>query len=52
MKIEREEIEKAPTEKERGTLLQHYECSYCNHREIHSVRIARLELNQVVQPST
>lgn len=52
LKIEREEIEKAPTEKERGTLLQHYECSYCNHREIHSVRIARLELNQVVQPST
>lgn len=51
LKIEREEVEKAPTEKERGVLLQHYECSYCNHREIHSVKIARLEVNQVVQPS-
>jgi hypothetical protein len=52
LKIEREEVEKAPTEKERGTLLQHYECSYCNHREIHSVRIAKVAANQIVQPST
>ena len=45
MKIEREEVEKAPTEKERGSLLQHFECSYCDHREIHSVKIAKLEIN-------
>jgi len=51
MKIDREEIEKAPTEKERGVLLQHYECSYCNHREIHSVKIAKLEMTPAVQPT-
>jgi transcription elongation factor Elf1 len=45
MKIQKEEVEKAPTEKERGSLLQHFECSYCDHREIHSVKIAKLEMN-------
>lgn len=42
MKIEDEEIEKSPTETERGLLLQHYHCSYCEHREIHEVRLAKL----------
>lgn len=48
MKISREEVEKPSTEKERGILLQHFECSYCDHREIHSVRIAKLDMNGVL----
>jgi hypothetical protein len=45
MKIDREEIEQAPTHTEDGLLLKHYKCSYCNHREQREVVIARLATN-------
>lgn len=40
MKIEEEEIQVMPTQTERGLLHQHYHCSYCEHREVHAVRLA------------
>lgn len=45
MKIDREEIEQAPTATEDGLLLKHYKCSYCNHREQREVVVARLSTN-------
>lgn len=45
MKIESEEIEKHPTDKEEGLLLKHYKCSYCKHREVREVAIAALSTN-------
>src|SRR5690349_12677718 len=33
MKIDKEEIVKQPTNQQAGLLLEHYHCSYCNHRE-------------------
>lgn len=45
MKIDSEEIEKQPTEKEEGLLLEHYKCSYCKHREAREVVIAALSSN-------
>jgi hypothetical protein len=45
MKISREEIEEAPTVSETGLLLQHYKCSYCNHREAKEIVIAKLSDN-------
>jgi hypothetical protein len=53
MKIEEEELERAPTETERGLLLQHYHCSYCEHREIHEIRLARLSRSHdpILNPS-
>lgn len=45
MKIKREEIERAPTGTETGLLLQHYKCTYCNHREQREVVVARLSEN-------
>lgn len=45
LKIGREEIEKAPTDRDRGLLLQHYKCSYCGHREQREVSVARLSTN-------
>jgi hypothetical protein len=45
MKISREEIEEAPTVSEQGLLLQHYKCSYCNHREAKEIIIAKLADN-------
>ena len=45
MKIDREEIEKAPTGSEPGLLLKHYKCSYCNHREQREIEVARLADN-------
>lgn len=45
MKIEREEIEQAPTENEGGLLLKHYRCSYCHHREAREVKLAKLSAN-------
>jgi hypothetical protein len=45
MKIDREEIEKAPTTTEPGLLLKHYKCSYCNHREQREIEVARLADN-------
>ncbi len=45
MKIDREEIEQAPTVTEDGLLMKHYKCSYCNHREQREVVVARLATN-------
>jgi hypothetical protein len=42
MKIEEESVQIMPTETERGLLHQHYHCSYCEHREIHEVRLATI----------
>lgn len=48
MKIDREEIEKQPTQTEDGLLLEHYRCSYCKHREAREVVIASLGSNTKV----
>lgn len=45
MKIFNEEVAKEPTVNEPGLLLKHYRCSYCHHREIHEVVIAKLSSN-------
>ena len=45
MKIEREEIERAPTQTEEGLLLKHFHCSYCKHREQREEVIAKLADN-------
>lgn len=45
MKIDREEIVKAPSSQESGILLEHYRCSYCKHREAREVPIAALSSN-------
>jgi hypothetical protein len=45
MKIDTEEIVKQPTANEEGTLLEHYRCSYCKHREAREVPIASLSSN-------
>lgn len=45
LKISREEIEEAPTNSQTGLLLQHYKCSYCNHREAKEIVIAKLADN-------
>lgn len=45
LKIDREEIEKAPTATETGLLLKHYKCEYCNHREAREVRLAKTSDN-------
>ena len=44
-KIEREEVETAPTQSSTGSLLRHYKCFYCNHREMKQVSIASLAEN-------
>lgn len=45
MKITSEEIEVAPTQTEKGILLEHYKCSYCGHREQKEVVVAKLSAN-------
>jgi len=45
MKIKHEEIEQAPTHTESGILLRHYQCHYCNHREIRETVLAKLADN-------
>jgi hypothetical protein len=45
MKIDKEDIERAPTADDEGLLLKHYKCSYCNHREQREVVIAKLSAN-------
>lgn len=47
MKIYNEEIEKLPTDGDTGMLLKHYRCSYCRHREVREVVLARLSTNVV-----
>lgn len=44
-KIDKEEIEKAPTASEPGLLLKHYRCSYCSHREVIEKNLAKLSEN-------
>jgi hypothetical protein len=50
MKIEEEEIQVMPTATERGLLHQHYHCSYCEHREVHAVRLAATSRN-ILEPA-
>ena len=45
MKIHSEEIDKQPTNIEDGILLKHYRCSYCKHREVREVVLAKLSDN-------
>jgi len=45
MKIYSEEIDKKPTATEDGILLKHYRCSYCKHRELREVVLAKLSDN-------
>lgn len=49
MKIEEEAIQVMPTATERGLLHQHYHCSYCEHREVHAVRLAATSRN-ILEP--
>jgi hypothetical protein len=46
LRLDSEEIEKAPTQAETGLLLKHYRCTYCKHREAKEVTIARLADNR------
>lgn len=45
MKINKEEVEKAPTQHDTGLLLKHYVCHYCDHREQREVLLASLSEN-------
>jgi hypothetical protein len=45
LKINREEITQAPSATEPGTLVKHYKCTYCGHREGKEVPIAPLVEN-------
>jgi hypothetical protein len=45
MKLEREEIEQAPTFEDQGVLMKHYKCSYCGHREQREIVVAQLSAN-------
>lgn len=44
-RIDREELEKAPTETETGLFIKHYKCSYCSHREGREQVLAKLSSN-------
>ena len=45
MKIYNEEIGTKPTVTENGVLIKHFKCSYCKHREIREVVLAKLSEN-------
>lgn len=45
LKIEREELEKAPTQDETGLFIKHFKCSYCGHREAREQMLAKLSTN-------
>ena len=45
MRIDVEEVEKAPTATEPGILAKHYKCGYCGHREIKEATLAALSSN-------
>jgi hypothetical protein len=45
MKIDSEEIVKKPDFQQPGLLVEHYRCSYCNHREAKEVTVASLSTN-------
>jgi len=49
LKDVREEIIKSPSLTETGELIKHFECSFCEHKEMERVRIAVLEKEQVEQ---
>ncbi len=48
MKISKEEVTKAPNSHSSGTLVIHYRCSYCKHREAREVSIAPLAVKELV----
>jgi len=45
LKIRHEEVTNAPTTSSKGVLVEHYECSYCRHRERREVVVAELSTN-------
>jgi len=45
MKIDTEELVNKPNSSEPGLLIEHYRCSYCNHREAKQVIVAALSTN-------
>ncbi|MBX2946457.1 MAG: hypothetical protein KF725_11550 [Cyclobacteriaceae bacterium] len=45
LRIDREELEKAPTMEETGLFIKHFQCSYCNHREGREQILAKLSTN-------
>lgn len=45
LKIDREELEKAPTQNETGLFIKHFKCSYCGHREAREQMLAKLSTN-------
>lgn len=45
MKIDVEEVEAAPTMDTPGKLIKHYKCTYCRHREMKEVTLAKLSTN-------
>jgi len=44
-RIDREELEKAPTLDETGLFIKHFQCGYCNHREGREQVLAKLSSN-------
>lgn len=45
LKIDREEIVTAPTMNEPGVVHKHYKCSFCGHRQLKEITIAKLSAN-------
>lgn len=45
LRIEREELVKAPTNDEPGLFVKHYRCTYCGHREAREQGLAKLSTN-------
>jgi ribosomal protein L32 len=45
MMVDSEEIVKQPNLQESGTLIEHYQCTYCSHREAKQVAIAPISSN-------
>jgi DNA-directed RNA polymerase subunit RPC12/RpoP len=45
LRIEREELVKAPTMDEAGLFVKHYRCTYCGHREAREQALAKLSTN-------
>ncbi len=45
LRIEREELVKAPTRDETGLFVKHYRCTYCGHREAREQALAKLSTN-------
>ena len=47
LRLHEEEITEQPTNDSPGTLVKHYRCTYCKHREAKEVSVARLSTNLV-----